>query len=153
MVEINLVLCLARKIATLRRAQGLSQQDFANKIGISASYLGKIETGVSTAGVSLEILILIADHFHISVPTLLTMSSIEEDIAHIYFVTKGHRKRKRLLNKNNNPTHSNNSKANTTKRKRKTSTFNPYTHDGFSKDKKHFAVFEDFIDYCLKGKK
>lgn len=153
MVNINLVLCLARKIAILRRAQGLSQQDFASKIGISASYLGKIETGVSTAGISLEILILIAEQFHISVPSLFTMSAIEKKSAHIYFVTKGHRKHKRSLNKNNNPTHSNNSKANTTKTKRKTSTFDPYNHDGFSKNKKHFVVYEDFIEYCLKRKK
>lgn len=52
---------IARKIAHYRIRRGLSQEELADKIGISKSYLSKIEAPNSTKAFSLDVLFAIAD--------------------------------------------------------------------------------------------
>lgn len=52
---------IAKKIVYYRIHKGLSQEDLADKIGISKSYLSKIEAPNSTKAFSLDVLFAIAD--------------------------------------------------------------------------------------------
>jgi len=52
---------IAKKIIYYRNLKGFSQEAFAAKIGISKSYLSKIEAPNSTKAYSLEVLFAIAD--------------------------------------------------------------------------------------------
>lgn len=52
---------IAKKIVHYRIHKGLSQEDLADKIGISKSYLSKIEAPNSTKAFSLDVLFAIAD--------------------------------------------------------------------------------------------
>lgn len=51
---------LGRRIAKIRKARKLSQHGLAKKVGVSRSYVSKIECGNALCGVSLEILLNIA---------------------------------------------------------------------------------------------
>lgn len=59
------------KISYYRKLRGYTQGALANKIGISATYLGQIERGNNGKSFSLETLLLIADGLDIEVDLLL----------------------------------------------------------------------------------
>ena len=59
--------CLGHKIAIIRVSLNMSQQELARHIGISRSYLSKLECGTGISGMSLEILFKIAQAFQINV--------------------------------------------------------------------------------------
>jgi transcriptional regulator with XRE-family HTH domain len=61
---------IAKKIVYYRNLQGLSQEAFAEKIGISKSYLSKIEAPNSTKAYSLDVLFAIADGLEVDVINL-----------------------------------------------------------------------------------
>lgn len=52
---------IAKQIIYYRNVRGLSQEALADKIGISKSYLSKIEAPNSTKAYSLDVLFAIAD--------------------------------------------------------------------------------------------
>lgn len=58
---------IAKKIVYYRNLRGLSQEAFADKIGISKSYLSKIEAPNSTKAYSLDVLFSIADGLDVDV--------------------------------------------------------------------------------------
>lgn len=58
---------IGRKIAYYRNMQGMSQEELADKIGISLSYLSKIEAPNSKKAYSLDVLFAIADGLNIDV--------------------------------------------------------------------------------------
>jgi len=60
---------LGRKIAEFRKKEGLSQNSFADILGISREHLAKIET--AKRSVSLDLLINIADRLNIKVKDLI----------------------------------------------------------------------------------
>lgn len=59
------------KISKYRREKGLTQEEFANKIGISYSYFTQIEAPNVVTKMSLEILFDIADALNIDIKDLL----------------------------------------------------------------------------------
>ena len=71
------VIALARKIALLRRYHSWTQQEFAKLVGISTSYLSKIENGEKLRGASFDILFLIAQRFQLDIHKLLTLSTTD----------------------------------------------------------------------------
>ncbi|BBB90916.1 MAG TPA: helix-turn-helix transcriptional regulator [Methylomusa anaerophila] len=58
---------IAKKIVHYRIRKGLSQEELADKIGISKSYLSKIEAPNSTKAYSLDVLFAIADGLEIDI--------------------------------------------------------------------------------------
>lgn len=58
---------IAKKIVYYRIKRGLSQDELADKIGISKSYLSKIEAPNSTKAFSLDVLFAIADGLDVDV--------------------------------------------------------------------------------------
>jgi transcriptional regulator with XRE-family HTH domain len=58
---------IAKRIVDYRIRRGLSQEELADKIGISKSYLSKIEAPNSTKAFSLDVLFAIADGLDIEV--------------------------------------------------------------------------------------
>ncbi len=58
------------KIAELRAKRGLTQQQLADKIGISKSYLSKIESPNTIKSFSLDVLFSISDELDISITDL-----------------------------------------------------------------------------------
>jgi transcriptional regulator with XRE-family HTH domain len=52
---------IAKRIIHYRNIKGLSQEELAAKVGISKSYLSKIEAPNSTKAYSLDVLFSIAD--------------------------------------------------------------------------------------------
>ncbi|BBB92264.1 MAG TPA: helix-turn-helix transcriptional regulator [Methylomusa anaerophila] len=58
---------IAKKIVHYRIRKGLSQDELADKIGISKSYLSKIEAPGSTKAFSLDVLFAIADGLDVDV--------------------------------------------------------------------------------------
>ena len=62
---------IGRKIAQCRLANKMSQEELANKIGISYSYLTQIEAPNVVKKMSLEVLFDIADALDINVKDLL----------------------------------------------------------------------------------
>jgi transcriptional regulator with XRE-family HTH domain len=63
---------IGRRIAFYRKARGLSQDNLAERIGISKSYLSKIEAPSSQKFCSLTTLFDIADGLDVDVIKLLT---------------------------------------------------------------------------------
>ena len=53
------------KIAYYRRLNGLSQEQLAERVGISAGYLSQVETPSFVQPVSLKLLFAVADMLHI----------------------------------------------------------------------------------------
>ena len=51
--------CLGHKIANIRVSLNMSQHELARHVGISRSYLSKLECGTGISGMSLEILFTI----------------------------------------------------------------------------------------------
>lgn len=58
---------IAKRIVHYRIRKGLSQDELADKIGISKSYLSKIEAPGSTKAFSLDVLFAIADGLDVDV--------------------------------------------------------------------------------------
>jgi len=58
---------IAKKIAYYRMKRGLSQDELADKIAISKSYLSKIEAPNSTKAYSLDVLFAIADGLEVDI--------------------------------------------------------------------------------------
>ena len=65
---------LGLAIAALRKMQGLSQEQLAEKAGISRSHLSSIEAPGTVYPFSLEVLYNIADALHISPGDLLNFT-------------------------------------------------------------------------------
>lgn len=63
---------IAKRIVHYRMRKGLSQEELANKIGISKSYLSKIEAPNSTKAFSLDVLFAIADGLEVDVIKFFT---------------------------------------------------------------------------------
>ena len=63
---------IAKKIVHFRNLRGLSQQEFADMIGISKSYLSKIEAPNSDKAYSLDVLFAIADGLGVDVIQFFT---------------------------------------------------------------------------------
>ena len=61
---------IGRTIAYYRSLKGLSQEAFADKIGISKSYLSKIEAPSSQKPYSLDVMFAIADGLEIDIVQL-----------------------------------------------------------------------------------
>ena len=68
-------LCLARKISALRMAAALTQKELAKQVGISRSYLSKLESGVGIPGISIEVLFKLADALDVDPGQLLQIKS------------------------------------------------------------------------------
>lgn len=59
------------KIAYYRKKKGYTQEQLANKIGLSTVYLGQIERGNKGRSFSLETLLLIADGLEVDYKKLM----------------------------------------------------------------------------------
>ena len=69
--------CLGHKIASIRISLNMSQHELARHVGISRSYLSKLECGTGISGMSLEILFKIAEAFQIDVAQLVRLRIID----------------------------------------------------------------------------
>lgn len=69
------------RIRVIRRKQGLTQEELAEQVGISASFLGHIERGSRIA--SLETLVLLCNTLKASPQHLLAASLDDELTAHM----------------------------------------------------------------------
>lgn len=67
---------LGRRVRTVRRQMGLTQEELAEKVGISASFLGHIERGTRAA--SLETLVALCNELCIS-PVYLLQASLHNN--------------------------------------------------------------------------
>ena len=67
-------------ISTLRKLKGYSQEQLANKVGISRSHLGVIEAPGMANDFSLEVFIDIANALEVDPATLLTASVLPDQI-------------------------------------------------------------------------
>lgn len=65
--------CLGHKIAMIRRSLGISQRQLSTFVGISRSYLSKLEQGPGLGGVSLEVLYKISYCLNLSISQLLRL--------------------------------------------------------------------------------
>lgn len=63
---------IGRKVAFYRNLRGLSQEELAAKIDISASHLAKIEAPNTNISFSLDMLLLIAEGLEINVAAFFT---------------------------------------------------------------------------------
>ena len=63
---------LGNRVRTVRRQQSLTQEQLAEKVGISASFLGHIERGTRVA--SLETLVAICNTLNVTPEYLLSAS-------------------------------------------------------------------------------
>ncbi len=88
-------LCLGRKIAELRKQKGLSQKEFADLIGISASYLAKLECARGIRGISLEILFTIAKGLDVSCDQLLRVTKVDKQLVTMYQLQRNHNKQRK----------------------------------------------------------
>lgn len=68
---------LAKNIKKYRKRLGLSQEELANRMSISRSYLSKIEAPNCEKSFSVETLFLLADTLHIPVYKLLEFENKE----------------------------------------------------------------------------
>lgn len=66
----HLIEVLASNIHTLRRAQGVSQEELAARCGLHRTYVGSVERG--ERNVTLSTLAVLATVLGVSVPELLT---------------------------------------------------------------------------------
>ena len=69
--------CLGHKIANIRISLNMSQHELAHHVGISRSYLSKLECGTGISGMSLEILFKIAQAFQIDVAQLVRLRIVD----------------------------------------------------------------------------
>ena len=88
--------CLDHKIAIIRVSLNMSQQELARHIGISRSYLSKLECGTGISGMSLEILFKIAQAFQINVGQLVRLRVVDYKNCNAHLTS--HYKRLEFLN-------------------------------------------------------
>ena len=88
--------CLGHKNAIIRVSLNMSQQELARHIGISRSYLSKLECGTGISGMSLEILFKIAQAFQINVSQLVRLRVIDYKNCNAHLTS--HYKRLEFLN-------------------------------------------------------
>ena len=88
--------CLGHKIAIIRGSLNMSQQELARHIGISRSYLSKLECGTGISGMSLEILFKIAQAFQINVGQLVRLRVVDYKNCNAHLTS--HYKRLEFLN-------------------------------------------------------
>lgn len=67
---------IGAKILYFRKIRGLTQEQLAEKVGITAKYLSRVETGSYPNSVYLSTLMIIADKLNVHTSELL--SDIEE---------------------------------------------------------------------------
>lgn len=65
------------RVRTLRRKLSLTQEELAEQVGISASFMGHIERGTRIA--SLETLVALCNTLKVS-PQMLLVASLEDDL-------------------------------------------------------------------------
>lgn len=80
--------CLGCKIAHLRKIKGWLQKDLAKETGISVSYISKLERGYQIEGVTLDILLTLANVLEITLKELFDFS--KEEIAFAHYRLKIH---------------------------------------------------------------
>ena len=92
--------CLGHKIASIRKSLNMSQHELAHHIGISRSYLSKLECGTGISGMSLEILFKIAQAFQINVGQLVRLRIVDYKNCNAHLTS--HYKRLEFLNHTRN---------------------------------------------------
>lgn len=95
--------CLGHKIASIRISLNMSQHELAHHIGISRSYLSKLECGTGISGMSLEILFKIAQAFQINVGQLVRLRIVDYKNCNAHLTS--HYKRLEFLNHTRNTAH------------------------------------------------
>lgn len=76
--------CLGCKISHLRKEKGWLQKDLAKETGISVSYISKLERGYQIEGVTLDILITLANMLDVSIKELFDFSKEEITLAYYH---------------------------------------------------------------------
>ena len=71
---------IGAKIAYYRILSGLHQVDLANKIGVSKSFLSRIERGKYNDNISVYLLLDIADGLQIDIAMLVTFNEQEKQM-------------------------------------------------------------------------
>lgn len=94
--------CLGHKIANIRVSLNMSQHELARHVGISRSYLSKLECGTGISGMSLEILFKIAQAFQIDVGQLVRLRIVDYKNCNAHLIS--HYKRLEFLNHTKNQT-------------------------------------------------
>jgi transcriptional regulator with XRE-family HTH domain len=94
--------CLGHKIANIRISLNMSQHELARHVGISRSYLSKLECGTGISGMSLEILFKIAEAFQIDVAQLVRLRIIDYKSCNAHLTS--HYKRLEFLSHTRNST-------------------------------------------------
>ena len=94
--------CLGHKIANIRISLNMSQHELAHHVGISRSYLSKLECGTGISGMSLEILFKIAQAFQIDVAQLVRLRIVDYKNCNAHLIS--HYKRLEFLNHTKNQT-------------------------------------------------
>ena len=94
--------CLGHKIAHIRMSLNMSQYELAHHVGISRSYLSKLECGTGISGMSLEILFKIAEAFQIDVAQLVRLRIVDYKSCNAHLIS--HYKRLEFLNHTRNNT-------------------------------------------------
>ena len=100
--------CLGHKIANIRISLNMSQHQLARHVGISRSYLSKLECGTGISGMSLEILFKIAQAFQIDVGQLVRLRIVDYKSCNAHLTS--HYKRLEFLNHTKNQTVNNSCK-------------------------------------------
>ncbi|MGE5472851.1 MAG: helix-turn-helix domain-containing protein [Ignavibacteriales bacterium] len=72
---------IGQLIQYYRKQKGLTQEDLADKISISKSYLTKIEAPNCDKSFSLEVLFEIADALEISIIKLIDINATKKDVS------------------------------------------------------------------------
>ena len=73
---------LGMRVRTVRRQMGLTQEELAERVGISASFLGHIERGTRVA--SLETLVAMCNTLNVS-PVYLLQASLQSNDEDYHF--------------------------------------------------------------------
>ena len=94
--------CLGHKIASIRISLNMSQHELARHVGISRSYLSKLECGTGISGMSLEILFKIAQAFQIDVAQLVRLRIVDYKSCNAHLTS--HYKRLEFLSHTRNST-------------------------------------------------
>lgn len=94
--------CLGHKIASIRISLNMSQHELARHVGISRSYLSKLECGTGISGMSLEILFKIAQALQIDVAQLVRLRIIDYKSCNAHLTS--HYKRLEFLSHTRNST-------------------------------------------------
>lgn len=89
--------CLGHKIAIIRLSMNMSQKELAHLVGISRSYLSKLECGIGISGVSVEILFKIAQSLQINIGKLMHLRIKDYKTCNAHLTA--HYKRMEFLNR------------------------------------------------------